>query len=313
MNKINIILPGLLWHDVCDYEYIKNNTSSLTINKIIKYGNISTLNFNYSDLWYRYQYKIPHNDNNKLTEYLSKQYQIVKQHKYHFIATMVHINMNNQIILNDKFKTPSIATQKNIIDKLNEYFADKMSFYFLDDNMWLAGHDDDNLAQYSHPCYLDMNHKNCLILDNNLKYHQLITEMQLFLSQYKLNHHNHTNEYNTLWLWDKTYTIPCGIPEYINLLDLLYKKSDNIIFNDELYKTHNQNNVNRYIEKLFDIDENVIKPIYNKLHGNYKMINIYIPNQQNTIKIEYKLLDRLKFWKKNNITNLTEEPHETKY
>lgn len=337
MKTLNLILPGLLWKDVGDIEYLYSNINIKNLDKLIKSSQIKSYNFTYSDLIYQLMYK---NVTMTLAKYLANQICAEYMHEYTFlIAEPTHLRADRDRLLISESELLQLTEDeaKDIISAINSHFANELKIFYVAEHIWLIGVKF-NLDENNFYPILDIIDEN--IDDylpkgaNQILFSKILNEIQMLLFNLPLNQerkHGGLLTINSIWMWDKNL---CNTHK--DIIDLLAKNlvSNNVqliklknnkyrsftgtvtdylfedvtIFVDSLYFPCCYRDSNSWMNTIENLDQQIAHVIKSEMDlGKINTLRIIVPTQYKTIEIILTKLSRFKFWKNNTFLKIIKD------
>lgn len=313
MKKLSIALPGLLWHDAGDLEYLITNTPNF--DKLIKRGAVHTLPYSFSDLVY----------SNYAGTTTSLAAEIAKMFKYenlypHFLLaepTFLRADRDRLLICESELLQLNDDEVYTIINKLNNYFAGILQVFVINTNLWLIGLNQEIRGDKFYPI-LDIIGENIddYLSGNDVRLAKLLNEIQMLLFGLELNKQRKQEgliQVNSLWLWDKAikfnliygYSNIFTNSQSINnakikrlpksLVDAFIHNS--LIIIDSLYYPCSYRDKYSYLHNLSVIDAQVMSLLHEH-KTRFNNLEILIPGACKTLVITLNKNNKYKFWKK---------------
>lgn len=217
--QLTIALPGLLWPDLGDIDYLYSQVKLKHLDFLIKHSKISTLDFGYSDLIYNChgantQVQSPEQSKqstSSLAKQMAEKLNVTSEFADFLLAEPTHLRADRDRLLISEAELLQLdaAEAKKIIQAINQHFAGEIKLYYLTAELWLIGL---NLIRGDNQFYpiLDIIGEN--IDDylpkgqNSILYSKLLNEIQMLLFSLKVNklrQEEGSLVVNSLWLWDK--------------------------------------------------------------------------------------------------------------
>jgi hypothetical protein len=320
--KLSIALPGLLWHDIGDIEYLSPQTPNL--DNLIKHATISTIPHSFSDWVYSSYTGIT----NSLATEMAKNLGYYDLYSHFLLAepTFLRADRDRLLICESELLQLNEDEVSTIIDNLNEHFAGILQAYSITPNLWLIGL---NLKLNKDKYYpiLDIIGENIdeYLPANSIELTKLLNEIQMLLFSLELNKLRKNEgliQINSLWLWDKEIKSNL-IDNYSNIFTnsrslnsakikslpelLSYAFIDNsLIIIDNLYYPCSYRDSHSYLHNLSVIDSQVIGVLLEH-NTKFDTLEILIPGIDKTMVITLNKNNKYKFWKKLNLLKLLKE------
>jgi hypothetical protein len=315
--NLNIVLHSYLWQNNFIDENVALKLTNLHLNKLIKKAKISVCNFNYNDLIHQPFFKCDIDD---LALDLAKQLGISQSYKNFLLATPIHLLTSNNSLYIDHHSIIELNDFeiKTIIQEINSYFKDEIKLFEVKNNLLLIGINIETNYTTKNISPTNMLNKHIypedikILKDNNLL--KLNNEIQMVLFNSKLNSIRLKQKklpINSLWLYNYKNNDNLDLYQIINNKNLIYNKNyllnqntiDHTLFIDkDLIKLQNPNN---WLDNIIYYDEVIFKDMLNLFNKKkIKLINIFIPKSNKTIKIKIVNDLNLLFWRNNNFYSI---------
>jgi len=328
-------MPGLLWQDIGDIDYIYNHIGINNCNQLINKAHVTTLNVSYSDFFYGLLYPTLINQPISIANYLAKTYNLQQQHQYFMLVEPTHLRLDRDrlIICEPQLLQLSISEQKLIVEQLNQHFAPDLQFYCISKDLWLLGHNNIRLTHHHSPALLDIigeNVDNFLPKDTqHLDYTSVLNEIQMVLHNYANRHKNKSTtqpHLNSVWLWDKYIQLP---QDFYATLDqqLIYTTNSTLVADnnlniaalsgnfaltqqhntllvDTLYYASRYRDTNAYINTLKLVDQQIAQILTDRVYAHMTNIKIYVPGINNTLLLSLNRFSRYNIWRNHTLQKL---------
>lgn len=312
--KLSIALPGLLWPDNGDLEYLTRQIVAPNLERLIKYAAVSQVSHNFSDLIYS-SYTAT---TNSLATEMAKSLGYQDLYPYFLMAepTYLRADRDRLLICESELLQLNDDEVSTIINTLNNHFVGVLQLFPINPNLWLIGL---NLDIKDHQFYpiLDIIGENIddYLPNNSIQLTKLLNEIQMLLFSMELNLLRKSEgllQINSLWLWDKTinhhltnkYSNIFTNSQSINsvkikrLPELLSGAfiDNSLIIIDNLYYPCCYRDSRSYLHNLSVVDDQVIAPLL-QYRTKIDTLEILIPRTHNTLVITLNKNDKYKFWK----------------
>ncbi len=333
--KLSILLPGLIWPNIGDIDYLYPKLKTPNLNSLIKRTNLLDLNHSYSDIILSTHYiNNPNlNSNDKIANQIAKNHQLT-HFKYYLIAEPTHLKVDRDRLLISEpwslqLKKNEISIIKHVI---NSHFAGELQLYDITDELWLLGTNLDVSKIKFYPT-LDIVGENIDRYlahgENSIHLNKILNEIQMLLFKLDLNAKRQKEgllTINSLWLWDKNIKtnliqeldknveVSSIIMPLTNRKDFLHNGLTAGLFNNKLliinhlheaccYRDHHS-----WIKNVEDFDYN-LGGILNCFFKQNKIetLNIFLPLIDKTIKLQLNRINKFKFWKNTNLLKIAKE------
>jgi len=319
--KLSIALPGLLWNDSGDIEYLAKHIITPNLDKLIKRSSIRQVPFSFSDLVY----------GNYTTTTTSLAREMAKNLGYsdlfpHFLLaepTFLRADRDRLLICESELLQLNDDEVSTIIESLNNHFCGRLQFYPFSMNLWLIGLNLDISDNKFYPI-LDIIGENidAYLPNNSIELTKLLNEIQMLLFSLELNKLRKNEgliQINSLWLWDKEIKFNL-INEYSNIftsnqnINSATMKSlpeslheafldDSLIIIDNLYYPCCYRDSHSYLHNLSVIDNQVIPILLSHLN-KFDILEILVPGIHKTLVITLNKIDKYKLWKNRSFHKL---------
>lgn len=175
--SLTIALPGLIWPDAGDIDYLYKNLKNLSLNKFIKNSSTTYHDYNYSDFLYNINFNKhchtvchhklypeqkadnrilitenninchpePHsgstNSNTTLAQKTAKELHVNHEFKHFLFAEPTHLRIDRDRLLISEAELLQLnQTECNeIISAINKHFTPDFKLYYFDEHLWLLG------------------------------------------------------------------------------------------------------------------------------------------------------------------------------
>lgn len=229
--SLTIALPGLIWPDSGDIEYLHNELKTPFLDQFIKQATITAHNYSYSDFLYNirapektmnsslhrndkincHPSRILDHPQKTLSLKLAQQLNVVHEFPYFLVAEPTHLRVDrDRLLISEAILLQLDDTESHtIIDIINTHFAPKFKLYYINEHLWLLGLNINPEHEKFYPI-LDIIGEN--INDylpshsNSLEYNKFLNEVQMLLFNTDINKIRKSEgslSVSSLWLWDK--------------------------------------------------------------------------------------------------------------
>ncbi len=322
--KLSIAIPGLLWNDDGDINYISKQITTPHLDKLIKCSSISHLPYSFSDMVYS-SYAPP---TDSLAAHLAKQlgYSGLYPHFLLCEPTFLRADRDRLLICESELLQLNDDEVSTIIESLNGHFTDTIQFFPVTPNLWLVGLKLDTQDKKFYPI-LDIIGENIddYLPDTGLA--KILNEIQMLLFNLELNKLRKSEgliQINSLWLWDKeiksnwfnSYSNIFTNSESINgaKIQSLPKVLENsfvdnsLIIIDNLYYPCCYRDSHSYLHNLSVIDSQVMAVLLQHIN-KFDSLEILVPGTNNTLLTTLNKNAKYKFWKSLTLRQLMKEQH----
>lgn len=318
MSKaLNVILPGLVWQESADYEYLYKELRIPRLAKILAQASQKKHNLSYSDFIYRI-------DNN-IT--LAQQYAnelTFTGFKSYLIAEPTHLRADRDRLLIAESEILQISEEEanEIILDINKHFEGEIELRYYQDNIWILGCnlELDDLVSYPILDIIGENADDFLPQGKSrLKLHQIMNEIQMLLFDHKINHVRNEEglvAINSLWFWDKYQSndVPnlgklisnnSSVGECITNLQTQIYVCDSLLI-DKAYYPQRYRDSFSWVQALNELESKVLPLLINGLKlKEWSTISLWIPLINQTYQFEITRFSLYKFWKNMSFDDLS--------
>ncbi len=317
---LTIALPGLFWQDIGDLNYIYNNANLDKFNKILKHSKISTLNYSYSDLVYSSMYQ----DGN-LANNIAEKLKVDKEYQHFLVAEPTHLRLDRDRLLISESELLQLDSQsaKSIIDTINSHFASEIKLYYVNEHMWLMGHNL-SLPHTDYYSILDIIGENIDDYLPNIQINKLINEIQMLLytaEENKLRNDEGSLAVNSIWVWDKIIKSQMpykkiyasnikGMLAIPKSIDTAFDNNNLIIIDNLFYPCYYRDSYG-FIDKLNELNSTLLPSLETWLKDK-NTLDILVPGRENTIQLRQRsgfLSGCYRFWENKQLITLVKEFH----
>jgi hypothetical protein len=317
---LTIALPGLFWQDIGDLDYIYNNANLDKFNKILKHSKISTFNYSYSDLVYSSMYKDGTVANN-----IAEKLGVNKAYQHFLVAEPTHLRLDRDRLLISESELLQLDSEsaKSIIDTINSHFAAEIKLYYVNEHMWLMGH---NLSLPNTDYYsiLDIIGENIDDYLPDIQINKLLNEIQMLLytsEENKLRNDEGSLTVNSIWVWDKTVKAQMpyqniyasnikGMLPIPNPIDTVFDNNNLIIIDNLFYPCYYRDSYG-FVDTLNKLNSTLL-PSLEKWLKDKNTLDILVPERENTIQLRQGtgfLSGCYRFWENKQLITLVKELH----
>jgi hypothetical protein len=319
MRELNIVLAGLIWQEVADYEYLYKELSVPKLSKLLSKANITGhAGLSYSDFAYS-------NTKVQIGTTLANNYAAqlnLSGFNSYLLAepTNLRADRDRLLIAESELLQLSETEAHEIIASINQHFEGEVKVFYLREDLWLLGTNLDLHDLNSYPI-IDIIGEN---VDDYLPegvsriyLHKIMNEIQMLLFEHPVNSlRNEDNllAVNSLWLWDKKIQpLPCklGKAAHIktsvkNIKQLISTADCNTLIIDDTYYPAKYRDSFGWVQRLHEIEEYLPEFIMDALRtGKFKTVNIWLPQLSNTWQLNINRFDLYKFWRNSDFTQIS--------
>lgn len=319
MQELNIILAGLIWQEVADYEYLYKELSVPKLSKLLSKANITRhAGLSYSDFAYS-NTKVQ--TGTTLATYYANQLNL-SGFKSYLLAepTNLRADRDRLLIAEAELLQLSETEAHEIISSINQHFEGEAKVFYLREDLWLLGTNLDLHDLNSYPI-IDIIGEN---VDDYLPegvsriyLHKIMNEIQMLLFEHPVNNLRHEDNLlsvNSLWLWDKRIQpLPCKLGQVTqiktnaeNINQLIATADCNTLIIDDAYYPVKYRDSFAWVQRVHEIEAYLPEFIMSTLRtGKFKTVNIWLPQLLDTWQLSINRLDLYKFWRNSNFTQIS--------
>ncbi|MDD3266962.1 MAG: hypothetical protein PHC75_07285 [Burkholderiales bacterium] len=316
-DKLNIILPGIVWQESADYPYLYKELKIPLFTKLLSKAKRTAHDFIYSDFIYP---KISANT-------LAKQYASeigFNSYKSYLIAEPTHLRADRDRLLIAESEILQISEDEaiQIIGDINKHFEGEIELRYFKDDLWVLGCnlDLDDLQSYSLLDVIGENADEFLPIGaSRLKLHQIMNEIQMLLFNHSINQLRSEEglvTINSLWFWDKSSNNRTpNLGKLISNNKIIGKSINNLaediylcdsLLIDKAYYPQRYRDSFAWVQAVNELETKVIPLIINGLKSDkWSTIAIWLPLINQTYQFEISRLSLYKFWKNKNFEELS--------
>ena len=157
---LTVALPGLLWPDLGDIDYLYAQIQTTNLDRLIKHASISHLNYSYSDLLYMNQISLNKpavslshkmdpglrrddmsGAHNSLATSIAQDLGVIDGSKTFLIAEPTHLRADRDRLLISEAELLQLDTTEAqaIIAAINQHFNAEINLYYVTEHLWLIG------------------------------------------------------------------------------------------------------------------------------------------------------------------------------
>lgn len=347
MSNLDVILPGVIWQEAADLDYILNDCQLPHLSLVLSKGEITPFRLNYSDFYYHNLFQ---DKNLSLATNYALKLGLPSNGNYMIVEPAnLRPDRDRLLISESALLQLNFDEAQQILAKLNQHFVeDDLRFHYIHEELWLIEfpYSVDNLTSYPLLDIIGKNINNYLPTGKNqLRLHSLINEIQMLLFTHPINivrEQEGSLAVNSLWLWDKHF-----VELNFNMANLASAVSDlqidiasmqtqttleNHFFTEDKFNKDNLTKlcakyntllIDRayypcayhdsfaWLETVKNIDNNLVAKLFNLLKsGTIKQLNFWFNLPHNWIKVKIKRIDLIKFWRSGNYKTLVTKLHE---
>ena len=311
MSQLNLILPGIIWPNAADYEYLSSRIKMPQFSNLFAKGQLSRLEFNFSDFVYAQQLK----SGLSLANYYAKELGL-NAHVAYMLLEPTHLRLDRDRLL---ISEPALlqlnsAEVQQLITVINEYFSGELEVFYISDELWLIGLNFtlDDVVSYPLIDIVGENIDEFLPSGNErLRLHKLINEIQMLLFNLPLNKLREDEgllSINSVWIWDKSppklaFEFGTRLANNASLSALTgdFAAVTSLIVDKAYYPACYRDSFS-WLEVVAELDNLLAAKLSNLLNSRkIKHLNIYIPTLTGCHCLQLSRFDLWKFWRKNTL------------
>lgn|GEM_PF-2488033 len=312
--KLSIALPGLLWSDSGDIEYLAKQIITPNLDKLIKRSSISQIPYSFSDLVFS-SYTTT---TTSLAKEMAKNLGYSDLYPYFLLAepTFLRADRDRLLICESELLQLNDDEVSIIIDNLNHHFTGRLQLFPVNANLWLIGLNLDISDNKFYPI-LDIIGENIdtYLPNNSIELTKLLNEIQMLLFSLELNKLRKSEgliQINSLWLWDKevksnlingysnifTSSRSINSAKIKSLPESLHDAfiDNSLIIIDNLYYPCCYRDSYSYLNNLSIIDTQVMAILLSHI-TKFDTLEILVPGIHKTLVITLNKNDKYKLWK----------------
>lgn len=308
MRELNVVLPGLIWHEVADYEYLYKQLNIPTLTKLLSKAKCQEFVASYSDFVYSFS------ADETLARLYARENDFYEFDDYLIVEpTHLRADRDRLLIAESEILQLNEEEANEIISAVNQHFAGEIKLKLIKEDLWLLGTNLDlsDLVSYPIVDIIGENIDDYLPLGKSrMMLHKLMNEIQMLLFDHpvnKLRSEDGLLAVNSLWLWDKSkansvfktnrvLSNNSSIGDKIINLPEQIKQYDTLII-DKLHYPAQYRDSFAWVQGLHDIDKNLVPLLMDGTKtGYWQQLNIWVPSLGRTHRFTVSKLDMYKFW-----------------
>lgn len=330
--SLTIAIPGLIWPDSGDIDYLYSELKTPYLNKFIAKTKVKYLDYSYSD--FLCNLDTDHVNKNDFTLAMQMATHLNIQHEFkHFLfAEPTHLRVDRDRLLISEAELLQLDHTESIeiINKINNHFAPDFKLYYLDEHLWLLGLNIYPGTEKFSPIIdiIGENIDDYLPKEkNSILYNKFLNEVQMLLFSLSVNKNRQTEgslTSNSIWLWDKStrqldteYTQIYAnnnlsllkhdkiLPLPNNLNEIFKSNQNTLVIIDQLYYPSCYRDSYSWQDKIKNLDEKIFAVMANLKINNFRLL---IPMQNKTLELTNKSIFGI--FQKKNLNSLAKEWHE---
>lgn len=319
MKQLNVVIPGLIWSDIGDYDYLYNQLDVPVLTDLLSKATVSKHQLWYSDFVYRTISSCS----------LAKQYaEEINFGGYtsYLVVEPTHLRADRDrlLIAESELLQLSDSEAQEIISSLNEHFAGEIEVRLYRDDLWILGCNFqlDDMQSYPIVDIVGENIDEFMPTGSaRIKLHGLLNEIQMLLFMHPINQQRNEENLlaiNSLWLWDKRpTTLPFELKDVVSnnsqlghpVTDLQHDLSiHNVLIWDKAYYPAQYRDSFAWVKNIHEIETHLAPLLLAVLKAkHYTQLNIWIPSLKGTSCFQLGKFDLYKFWRRKTFTELSIE------
>jgi hypothetical protein len=321
MNQLNLVLPGIIWPEIADYEYLIKQLDIPNLRKLCTKAKLHKADFCYSDFIYsNYDYSA-----GSLATSYAKKLNIIAEFSSFLIVEPTHLRADRDRLLIAEAELLQLNTEEaeTIINAINQHFSGELKLYLLEDDLWLLGTNLDLADLVSYPI-IDIVGEN---IDDflpqgksRLALHKILNEIQMLLFNLPLNQQRQDEGLmmvNSLWFWDKQnpkqevtsmqmIQTNQQLNQQIININSLEAEEKTLIINNGYFAARYRDSF-AWTQQMNQFEHEVVPKLLKLLSSRkLRQINILIPGLDGGWRLSVKSLDLWCFWRKKTWLELME-------
>lgn len=316
MNNLDLIMPGLIWPEVDDLEYILHGAKLDAISEIMAKSKKSRYDFSYSDLVYSPDF---YDKELSLAENHAKKLGLPLEHNYMLLEpTNLRADRDRLLIAESDILQLNESESFYLLNALNQHFnPDNIYFNYISEHLWLVQlpFTVKHFKTYPIIDIIGCNIDEYLPSGNNyLLLHRILNEIQMLFHNLELDIKRQEDglvAVNSVWFWDKKYNpLPSEVLDFVkpkdskflNELELLNMKS--AILLDKAYFSVCYRDSFAWLESINQLNHCIGSVLRLLQSGKIKQLKIWLPDHNGALMMQIRRLDLYKFWKKGDYKQL---------
>lgn len=321
MRELNLVLPGIVWPEIADYEYLIKQLDIPNLSNLCTKATLNKINFHYSDFVYSdYDYSA-----GLLAQSYAKKLNVHSEYSSFLMVEPTHLRADRDRLLIAEAELLQLNTDEAeiIISAINRHFGGELKLYLLEDDLWLLGTNLELEDLTSYPI-IDIVGEN---IDDflphgksRLQLHKILNEIQMLLFNLPLNQQRQDEglmQVNSVWFWNKHKpNLNIAGQQLISSSQQMKQQLDEITQTNALLTTlviPNGYFAARYrdsfawVQQINQLEQELASRLITLLSKRKIMlINIIIPGVENSWRLSLRSSDLWKFWRKKSWLELME-------
>lgn len=323
MSQLNLVLPGIIWPEIGDYEYL---IKQLDIPNLSKLCTSATLKqeihcHSYSDFVYGdYDYSA-----GLLAQSYAKKLNVHSEFNSFLMVEPTHLRADRDRLLIAEAELLQLNTDeaKTIITAINQHFSGELKLYLLEDDLWLLGIDLYLTDLVSYPI-IDIVGEN---IDDflpqgksRLALHKILNEIQMLLFNLPINQQRQDDglmQVNSVWFWNKQnpnlnvagqrmISTSQQIDEQFNEITQTTTSLTTLVIPTGYFAARYRDSF-AWVQQINQFEQEIVQKLIILLSSHkVKQINILIPGISNSWRLSVRSFDLWKFWRKKSWLELME-------
>jgi hypothetical protein len=321
MSQLNLVLPGIIWPEIADYEYLIKQLDIHNLSKLCTKAKLQKTDFYYSDFIYG------NNDYSaaSLAPSYAKKLNIAAEFSSFLMVEPTHLRADRDRLLIAEAELLQLNTEEAelIINAINQHFSGELKLYLLEDDLWLLGTNLDltNLVSYPIIDIVGENIDDFLPQGKSrLALHKILNEIQMLLFNLPLNQQRQDEGLmmvNSLWFWDKkrpkqevtsmqVIQTNQQLKQQIININSLEAEEKTLIINNGYFAARYRDSF-AWTQQINQFEYEVASKLLKLLSSRkLRQINILIPGLDGGWRLSVKSLDLWCFWRKKTWLELME-------
>lgn len=308
MRELNVVLPGLIWHEVADYEYLYKQLNVPTLTWLLSKAKYQEFVASYSDFVYNFS------ADETLARFYARENDFCEFDNYLIVEpTHLRADRDRLLIAESEILQLNEEESREIISAVNQHFAGEIGLKLIKEDLWLLGTNLDLSDLVSYPIIdiIGENIDDYLPLGKSrMMLHKLMNEIQMLLFDHpvnKLRAEDGLIAVNSLWLWDKlkansvfktnrVLSNNSSIGDKIINLPEQLRQYDTLII-DKLHYPAQYRDSFAWVQGLHEIEQNLVPLLMDGTKtGYWQKLHIWVPNLGRTHRFTVSKLEMYKFW-----------------
>ena len=321
MRELNLVLPGIIWPEIADYEYLLKQLNIPNLSKLCTKATLSRINFHYSDFVYAdYDYSAGF-----LAQSYAKKLNVHSEFNSFLMVEPTHLRADRDRLLIAEAELLQLNTDeaKIIITAINQHFSGELKLYRLEDDLWLLGTnlDLEDLTSYPIIDIVGENIDDFLPLGKSrLQLHKILNEIQMLLFNLPINQQRQDDglmQVNSVWFWNKhrpnlnlarqqMISSSQQIDEQLNEITQTTTSLTTLVIPNGYFAARYRDSF-AWVQQVNQLEQELASKLIALLSKRkIARIKIIIPSVEGSWCLSLQSLDLWKFWRKKSWLELME-------